>query len=56
MEEYSNSEDSQSESEAQEEYLSNLEAALEQLEEEDIDNLPKRHYFVPGAALVEEDG
>jgi hypothetical protein len=48
--------DSQSDFEAQEEYLAHLEAALKNQEEQDTDNLPKRHYFVPRESPVEEDG
>jgi hypothetical protein len=42
--------------EQQEGYLANLEVTLEQPKEQDIDSLPKWHYFVPGAAPKEEDG
>jgi hypothetical protein len=56
MEGGSDSDDSQSDSEAYEEYLIHLEVALENHEEQDVDSLPKRQYFVLGESPVEEDG
>jgi hypothetical protein len=56
MEGGSYSDDSQSDSKAQEEYFAHLEAALENLEEQDTNSLPKRHYFVLGESPAEEDG
>jgi hypothetical protein len=50
------SDDSQSESEVEEEYLAGLTATLEDPEEQEIESLPKRHYFVPGAAPEEDEG
>ena len=52
----SHSNDSQSDSKAQEEYLVYLEAALENLKEQDTNSLLKQHYFVPGKSPAEEDG
>jgi hypothetical protein len=56
MEDGSQSDDSYSESEEQEQYLANLEAALEDIEEHDTETLPRRHYFVPGTATEDEGG
>jgi hypothetical protein len=48
--------DSQSDSETEEEYLASLTAALEDPKEQEIESLPKRHYFVPRAAPEDEGG
>jgi hypothetical protein len=44
------------ESEEQEEYLTSLEAALAEGEEQPVERPLRRHYFIPGSATEDDDG